>query len=194
MNLYKEAIRKFSDLYDQAQSCGLKDPTAMTLATADKHGRPTARVVLLKGFDDDGFVFYTNLESRKGDQLKANPQAALCFHWPPLEQQVSIEGTAKQVSDVEADAYWATRPRESRIGAWASHQSHPLDRRETLEAAVAAYQKKFPTDDIPRPAYWTGFRVIPQRIEFWKLKPFRLHERIVYEKAKGGWTKGLLFP
>jgi len=171
------------------------DPNAMALATVGADGGPSVRMVLLKGVDPRGFVFYTNLESRKGEQLAANPVAALCFHWKSLRRQVRIEGPVERVDDAEADAYYASRPRGSRIGAWASRQSRPLASRETLEADVAAVEARHPGDAIPRPPYWSGFRVLPRRIEFWAERPFRLHDRQVYVgTVEGGWTVGRVYP
>lgn len=194
MDLYSEAIEKFREAYARAQSCGLKEPTAMTLATATAEGRPSIRTVLLKGFDSHGFVFFTNHESRKGQQLAANPRAAICFHWPPLEEQVIVEGAVAPVSHDESEEYWATRPRESQIGAWASMQSRPLDSRKTLEERYAEFATKYKKGKVPRPAWWSGVRVVPNRIEFWKAAPFRLHHRTVYENHGKGWKKTLLYP
>jgi len=170
------------------------DPNAMALATADASGRPSVRMVLLKGRSPEGFVFYTNLESRKGGQLAANPAAALCFHWKSLRRQVRIEGPVEPVSDAEADAYYASRPRGSRIGAWASRQSRPLSGREELERAVAEAEARFPGADVPRPPHWSGFRVAPERVEFWAERPFRLHDRVVFLRTGAGWTAERQYP
>lgn len=170
------------------------DPNAMTLATTTPDGFPSARIVLMKDWDSTGFVFYTNRESRKGEELIANPRAALLFHWKSLGRQVRIEGAVTPVSDAEADAYYASRPRLSRIGAWASQQSRPLAERAVLEASVAAFEQRYPEDTIPRPAYWSGFRVAPARFEFWQDMPFRLHDRIVYVSDGAAWTISRLYP
>jgi pyridoxamine 5'-phosphate oxidase len=167
----------------------------MTLATATPDGVPSARIVLLKGADARGFVFYTNMESRKSEELTANARAALLFHWKPLGRQVRIEGHVERVTGAEADAYYATRPRISRLGAWASDQSRTLPDRAELERRLADYEAKYPGEDIPRPPHWSGFRIVPERFEFWQNMPFRLHDRTVYTKAaSGGWTIGKLFP
>lgn len=190
----KEALKKFKTLYQKAINSDLPEPTAVTLATADPNGYPMARTVLLKEFDENGFVFYTNKESRKGTQLKLNPRAALCFFWQPLSQQVLIEGIVENVSDKDADEYWATRPRESRVGAWASLQSQILPNRETLISRMAEFEKKYANKDVPRPPHWSGYRIKPHRIEFWEKGDFRLHNRLVYQKVKDNWTKTLLYP
>ena len=166
----------------------------MTLATADAKGHPSARVVLLKDVDERGFVFYTNFNSQKGKELKENPWAALCFFWDPMADQVRVEGHVEEVSKIEADTYWQTRPRDSQLGAWASDQSSALKSRTELVIRVARFAKKYFGQPIPRPSYWSGFRLVPHKIEFWKRKPFRLHERTVYSKKEELWTKVLLFP
>src|SRR5712671_1875116 len=166
----------------------------MTLATATRDGAPALRAVLLKGADSRGFVFYTNFESRKAEELSANPRAALCFHWKSLGRQIRIEGTVSLVSDEEADAYFASRPRDSQIGAWASEQSRPLGSRAELERRVAAFSDRFGEGRIPRPAAWSGFRVVPWHIEFWQERPFRLHDRLLFVREGEGWQRKRLFP
>jgi len=194
MDLYAEAMQRFDELFEEGKHVGLAEPTAMTLATADPDGRPSSRTVLLKGRDPRGFVFYTNQHSRKGQQLDANAQAAICFYWPPLARQVAIEGTVETVSDQEADEYWATRPRESQLGGWASLQSQPLPSRQELEARFAAYSAQYAGQPVPRPAHWSGYRLIPQRIEIWESRPHRLHHRVCYVLGEAGWSKTLLYP
>jgi pyridoxamine 5'-phosphate oxidase len=191
----RDPFEVFAAWFDEAKQCGLSEPTAMALATANAAGAPSLRMVLLKEHGPDGFVFYTNYESRKGRELLANPRAALCFHWMPLGRQVRVQGRVEQVSDAEADAYYASRERDSRIGAWASQQSRPMKTRYDLEKNVAKFAAKHAIGDIPRPPYWSGFRIVPHLIEFWTQKPFRLHERIVFERPEGGaWTTSRLFP
>ncbi len=167
----------------------------MTLATATRDGVPSLRAVLLKGADDRGFVFYTNFASRKAAELLANPRAALCFHWKSLARQIRIEGTVSVVSDAEADAYFASRPRDSQIGAWASDQSQPLPDREVLERRFATFTRQFAEESaVPRPAHWSGFRLQPARIEFWQERPFRLHDRVLFTRDGDQWRKQRLFP
>lgn len=170
------------------------DPTAMSLATVGVDGHPSVRMVLLKGVDDQGFVFYTNLESRKAADLAANPRASLLFHWKSLRRQVRIDGGVSGVSDAEADAYFASRPRGAQIGAWASRQSQSLESRFALEKRVAEYTAKFGLGTIPRPAFWSGYRIRPERLEFWQDRPFRLHDRLVYIRAGDGWRTDKLYP
>jgi pyridoxamine 5'-phosphate oxidase len=167
----------------------------MTLATATRDGAPALRAVLLKGADSRGFVFYTNFESRKAEELSANPRAALCFHWKSLGRQIRIEGTVSLVSDEEADAYFASRPRDSQIGAWASDQSRPLADRGELEDRFARVSRQYAENpEVPRPAYWSGFRLRPDRVEFWQERPFRLHDRVLFTREGGVWRKQRLFP
>jgi pyridoxamine 5'-phosphate oxidase len=185
----------FAAWMEEAAKSEPNDPNAVCLATATPDGRPSARMVLLKALDAKGFVFYTNLESRKGGELAANPVAAMCFHWKTLQRSVRVEGPVEPVSTEEADAYYASRARGSRIGAWASRQSRPLEGRWALEKAVAEYTLKFGIGEIPRPAHWSGFRLLPARIEFWRDMPFRLHERRVFHQApSGGWETEMLYP
>jgi pyridoxamine 5'-phosphate oxidase len=185
----------FSEWLEDAKASEPNDPNAMALATADASGLPNVRMVLLKGFDEAGFVFYTNTESNKGNELAANMQAALCFHWKSLRRQVRVRGQVEQVSDAEADAYFASRPRDSRIGAWASQQSRPLESRFALEKAVAKNAAKYAIGEVPRPPYWTGFRIVPQHLEFWMDKPFRLHDRVVFARSEDGtWERTRLYP
>jgi len=170
------------------------DPNAMALATADADGRPSVRMVLLKGIDERGFVFYTNLGSRKGRQLAVNPRAGLCFHWKSLRRQVNVEGPVSAVDAAEADAYFASRDRMSQIGAWASQQSRPLAGRFDLESRVAQFTARFHVGAVPRPEFWSGFRVAPERVEFWEDRPFRLHNRLLFQRVDGGWRTQTLFP
>lgn len=194
MSKLHEALDRFDALFRRAARCRLNEPTAMCVATVDADGRPSARVVLLKGYDASGFVFYTNTLSRKGRELAANPHTALCFFWDPLMEQVRVEGEVSPVTEEEADAYWHGRHPGSQLGAWASDQSDPLDSREALEARVAAYAERFGDDPIPRPPHWTGYRVAPVRIEFWRSLPNRLHERTCYSLEGGEWRVSLLHP
>ncbi len=184
----------FTEWLGEATQSEPNDPNALCLATCTPDGRPSARMVLLKGHDSRGFVFYTNLESRKGGELAANPFAALCFHWKTLQRSVRVEGAVEPVSDAEADEYYASRARGSRIGAWASRQSRPLEGRWALEKAVAEYTLKFGVGAIPRPPFWSGFRVVPARIEFWRDMPFRLHERRVFHAEGAAWREEALYP
>lgn len=190
----EDPLALFSEWLADAVAKEPNDPNAMALATADADGLPDVRMVLLKDAGPEGFVFYTNLDSAKGRQLAANPKAALLFHWKSLRRQVRVRGTIGPVTDAEADAYFATRARASQIGAWASDQSRPLPDRLALEKRVAEVGLKFGLSKVPRPPHWSGFRLTPQWIEFWRDRPFRLHERLVFERAEGGWTTQRLFP
>ena len=186
---------KFQDWMKEAWVHEPEDANAMTLATATPDGIPSARIVLLKGADAAGFVFYTNTQSRKGDEIAANARAALLFHWKLLGRQIRIEGHVERVTDAEADAYFSTRPRISRLGAWASDQSRDLPERTELERRLANYEAKYPGEDIPRPPHWSGYRIVPERFEFWQNMPFRLHDRTVYAMSPGnGWTVSKLYP
>lgn len=189
-----DPLALFAAWLAEAERSEPNDPNAMTLATVSPDGRPAARMVLLKGHDERGFVFYTNLESRKGRHLAANTQAALLFHWKSLGRQVRIEGAVAQVEPAEADAYFASRPKESRIGAWASQQSQPLEGMLELERRVAHYAAKYALGEVPRPPYWSGFRLAPQMIEFWSSGAFRLHNRLVYHREGDGWRTERLYP
>ena len=190
-----EPTRLFAEWLDEATKSEPNDPNGVALATVDADGMPDVRMVLLKGFDEAGFVFYTNFESAKGREILGNMKAAMCFHWKSLRRQVRLRGPVEVVSDAEADAYFATRTRGSRIGAWASKQSRPLESRFALEKAVADYGLKHAVGAIPRPPYWSGFRIVPQTIEFWQNGLFRLHDRIVFSRTQAsGWDKTRLYP
>lgn len=191
-----EPFRLFAQWMKDAEGSEPNDPNAMALSTVDDSGLPNARMVLLKGFDEDGFVFYTNFESRKGRELLASRKAALLFHWKTLHRQGRIRGAVETVSDAEADAYFASRARGSRIGAWASKQSRPLESRFALEKAVTEWGLKFGLGEIPRPPHWSGFRVVPQVIEFWQDRPFRLHDRAEFSRTApdAPWTRERLYP
>ncbi len=188
-----DPFQLFQDWMSEAARSEPNDPNAMTLATCTPAGVPSARIVLLKGLDGRGFVFYTNTQSRKGGELAANPRVALLFHWKTLQRQVRVEGQVEPVTAAEADTYYNTRARISRLGAWASNQSRPLPARSELERRVAELDEKYP-GDIPRPPHWSGFRVIPAFMEFWQDMPYRLHDRRTYARAGEGWTTGALYP
>ncbi len=194
---FAEPFTRFRALLDAARaidSARLPEPTAFALGTVGADGQPAVRILLLKDVDERGFVFYTNHESRKGTELLARPQAAMCFHWQPLERQVRVEGVARPVAPEEADAYFASRPRGSQIGAWASAQSRPIVRPGDLEQRVADTEARFANAPVPRPGHWSGFRLAPQRMEFWHNMPSRLHERHVYERTEYGWRTEVLYP
>lgn len=195
IDITDDPIKTFAGWLEEAKTTEINDPNAMNLATSDTRGRPTNRMVLLNGLDERGFVFFTNAESRKGNNLTENPFAALCFHWKSLRRQVRIEGAVEIVAESESDTYFNSRPRGSRIGAWASQQSRPLERFTDLEDAVKKYEGEFEgREDIPRPPYWKGFRIIPDRIEFWINGEFRLHKRYVFEKSTDGWNTYMINP
>jgi len=191
-----EPTRLFATWFEEAKTSEPADPNAMALATVDRHGLPNVRMVLLKGFDESGFVFYTNLDSQKGQELVANPKAALVFHWKSLARQVRIRGPVDRVDEAEADAYFATRPRLAQIGAWASRQSAPLESRMAFEQAVIRQTAKHALGVVPRPPFWSGLRVTPLIVEFWRDRPFRLHERVEFRRSHASepWIKTLLYP
>ncbi|MDK2757341.1 MAG: pyridoxamine 5'-phosphate oxidase [Blastomonas fulva] len=184
----------FDEWYGHARETEINDSNAMALATADAAGYPSVRMVLLKGHGPDGFVFYTNYEGRKGGELLANPNAALLFHWKSLRRQIRIEGPVEPVDDATADAYFASRSRDSQLGAWASDQSRPLPERAIFEQRFAEVEARFAESQVPRPPHWSGFRVVPQRIEFWEDRDHRLHHRRVFTRTSTGWDEGLLYP
>jgi pyridoxamine 5'-phosphate oxidase len=186
----------FAEWMKDAEKSEPNDPNAMALATVDEEGLPNVRMVLLKDFDEKGFVFYTNYESQKGHEIQATMKAAVMWHWKSLRRQIRVRGLVEKVTEAEADAYFNSRPRDSRIGAWASAQSRPLEGRFALEAAVAMYTAKYAIGNVPRPPHWSGFRIQPLSIEFWHDRPFRLHDRVVFrrEKPEGAWAKAKLYP
>ena len=192
-----DPIERFRGVYALAEKVDrsiIPDPNAMALGTIENGGQPSVRIVLLKAFDERGFVFYTNYEGRKGRHLLAHPRAALCFYWAPIDIQVRLEGTVSKVAEEEADSYFATRERASQIGAWASRQSQPVESPTALDERVARYEKEFAGREVPRPRFWSGFRVWPESIEFWKGKPNRLHERHLYTRDGDGWRIETLYP
>ncbi|WP_431321594.1 pyridoxamine 5'-phosphate oxidase [Rhizobium sp. YTU87027] len=191
-----EPFDLFADWLKEAEASEINDPNAVALATVDEDGLPNVRMVLLKGFDREGFVFYTNFESQKGQEILGQKKAAMCFHWKTLRRQVRLRGPVEIVTDEEADAYFKTRARGSRIGAWASKQSRPLESRFALEKAVAEYTARYAIGEIPRPAHWSGFRIRPVSIEFWKDQKFRLHDRVEFRRSspEGDWTKVRMYP
>tara|TARA_Y100001960_G_scaffold299949_1_gene348582 strand:- start:242 stop:862 length:621 start_codon:yes stop_codon:yes gene_type:complete len=190
----EDPLDKFVQWMQDAEANEPSLPNAVSLATATLDGRPSLRMVLLKGMDADGFVFYTNLESRKGDEMSANPWAAMCFHWKSLTRQIRVEGQVILLSDDEADAYFVTRDRESKIGAWASRQSRPMARSFELEREVKKFAAKYVVGEIPRPEFWSGYRLRPVRIEFWSQRPFRLHDRLQFDRVDGDWQMTRLYP
>ena len=192
----KDPFNLFGEWLLEAEKSEPNDANAMALATADEEGLPNVRMVLLKGYDEKGFVFYTNCESQKGQEILGTMKAALVFHWKSLRRQVRVRGLVEEVSKEEADAYFASRPRDSRIGAWASQQSRPLESRFALETAVALNTARYAIGEVPRPAYWSGFRILPLAIEFWHDRPFRLHDRVVFRRPDmtTEWSKARLYP
>ncbi|MEI7804215.1 MAG: pyridoxamine 5'-phosphate oxidase [Hyphomicrobiales bacterium] len=191
----EEPMRLFTAWLQEATASEPRDPTAMALATVDQGGRPNVRIVLLKGVDERGFVFYTNMNSQKGRELDGHPEAAMVFYWKSLNRQIRVRGPVEHVTGAEADAYFASRPKGAQVGAWASQQSSPLESRQVFEKAVEAYAAKYATGDVPRPPNWSGYRIVPVLIEFWQDRPFRLHDRIEFRREPGGaWIKTRLYP
>jgi len=188
-------IDLFKKWFDKAKESEINDPNAVAVATADKNNQPNVRMVLLKGLSEKGFVFYTNFNSKKGNELKNNQKASLCFHWKSLRRQVRVIGEVEEVSSSEADEYYNSRPYKNRIGAWASSQSQVLDKRDTFLKKISEYEKKYPNQkEVPRPLHWSGWRVLPKEIEFWLDGEGRIHERLIYKKNKDSWSKNLLYP
>lgn len=194
MDPFAEALDRFTHLFEEAQKTGMREPAAMTLATAGEDGRPTVRTMVVRKFDARGFVFFTNSRSRKGQHLNVNPNAALCFFCQPLWEQVIIEGGVEIIDEEEADQWWASRPRDNQFAAWASNQSAPLESRELLERRLEKCHDQFVNGRVPRPPHWLGYRLVPRRIEFWKTGWRRLHERVCYERGEQGWRRTLLNP
>jgi pyridoxamine 5'-phosphate oxidase len=194
--MQQNPFQEFEDWFTRAKAeKSIAEPTAMSLATADENAKPSVRIVLLKAFDERGFIFYTNLDSHKSQEIKVNAQLALCFYWMPLDKQIRIEGRAERIADAEADAYFATRVREKQIGAWASLQSQPMHNHDDLDKRIAEMEAKFENQEVPRPPHWSGWRVVPHRIEFWQQGEFRLHDRVVYtQNAHSEWETEKLFP
>lgn len=194
-DLESDPFQQFKKWYDEVQALGITESAAMTLATCSADGRPSARIVYLRGFDPRGFVYYTNYDSRKGDELSRNPLAALCFYWKELERQVRLEGQIERTTSDESDRYFADRPQESQLGAWASNQSQPLESAELLASRVEEFRQRFAGSKIPRPPNWGGYRLVPDRFEFWQGRPSRLHDRFVYAlQSNGGWVISRLNP
>jgi pyridoxamine 5'-phosphate oxidase len=191
---FQAALDRFRGLFERALQLEIHEPAAVSLATVGADGQPSVRTVLLRGFDERGFVFHTNSTSRKGRQIAENLRVALCFYWDSLKEQVLVEGTAQPLGDEESDAYWKSRPRESQIAAWASQQSQRLDNRHTLESRFDEFEARFEGRDVPRPRHWHGYLVVPRRIEFWQSRPARMHDRIVYELTDDGWVVYRLYP
>ena len=189
-----EPIKQIIDWLSAAEKKEPSDPGAMSVATVGADGRPSVRMLLLRGIDERGLVFYTNLSSGKAVEIRTNPWVALCLHWKSTERQVRVEGRAELVSEAEADEYFASRDRESQIGAWASKQSQPLEGRFKLELRVARFAARYALSSVPRPQFWSGYRVVPERVEFWEKRPFRLHERTLYEREGDAWTVSRLYP
>ncbi len=189
-----DPLAEFRRVFDRAAQNAPYDPVAVTLATASGDGRPSARIVLLRGVDDHGFVFFTNYQSRKASEIEANPHAALCCYWPWLDEQVRVEGLVERATAAESDAYFASRPRGSQIGAWASAQSRPLESREVLEQAYHDADARHAAQAVPRPPHWGGYRIVPERIEFWRAGTYRLHNRVLYTREGNDWRCELLYP
>ena len=191
---FNNPIELFKKWFAEAKESEINDPNAVAVATADKSNQPSVRMVLLKGLSDKGFVFYTNFNSKKGSDLKINKKSSMCFHWKSLRRQVRIIGIVEKVTDKEADDYYNSRPYKNKIGAWASSQSETLNKRDDFLKKIESYEKKYPSNDVPRPSHWSGWRLTPSEVEFWLDGEGRIHERLNYIKEKGSWKKGLLYP